>query len=92
MADKSGTYVSEEVGDIADKLKDKNIIKVFHNALFDVYFITSKGYEVNNYTDTIVMSQMISGKYEKHSLNDVAIRELGIELDKEMQSPDKWRG
>ena len=30
-------------------LKDKSIIKVFHNAKFDVGFFQSKGDKVNNY-------------------------------------------
>ena len=70
-------------------LKDKSIIKVFHNAKFDVGFFVSKGYEVNNYECTLLMAQILGE--EKLSLKALTEKYLHVELDKGMQHSENWQ-
>lgn len=74
---------------LADMLKDRNIIKVFHNAKFDVGFFKNKGYEVNNYHCTFVMAQVLNE--DKLSLKDLSKKYLGVEVEKSMQHSDNWQ-
>jgi len=73
---------------------------VAHNALFDLGFLSSLGFEPGNVADTMVLSQLLhaGSKVEplktgqtSHSLDSVVKRELGLELDKSHQSGD-WGG
>lgn len=80
------TSVDERLKSI---LNDKNIIKVFHNAKFDVGFFQSKGYKVNNYHCTLLMAQVLGE--EKLSLKALVKKYLGVEMDKSMQHSDNWQ-
>lgn len=73
---------------------------VAHNALFDLGFLAALGFEPGEVADTMILSQLLhaGAKVEplkrgqtSHSLDSVAKRELGIELDKTNQSGD-WGG
>jgi ribonuclease D len=73
---------------------------VAHNALFDLGFLLSLGFEVGKVADTMLLSQLLhaGSRVEplrrgqtSHSLDSVAERELGMELDKSHQSGD-WGG
>lgn len=79
------TLVDEELREI---LKDKNILKVFHNAKFDVEFFIDNGYEVNNYSCTLVMAQVLGEK--ELSLKALCDKYLGISIDKSMQNSENW--
>lgn len=79
------TLVDEELREI---LKDKNILKVFHNAKFDVEFFIHNGYEVNNYSCTLVMAQVLGEK--ELSLKALCDKYLGISIDKSMQNSENW--
>lgn len=79
------TLVDEELREI---LKDKNILKVFHNAKFDVEFFVHNGYEVNNYSCTLVMAQVLGEK--EVSLKTLCNKYLGIVLDKSMKHSENW--
>lgn len=79
------TLVDDELREI---LKDKDILKVFHNAKFDVEFFIHNGYEVNNYSCTLVMAQVLGEK--ELSLKVLCNKYLGIAIDKSMQKSDKW--
>jgi ribonuclease D len=70
---------------------------VAHNALFDLGFLSSLGFEVGKVADTMILSQLIyaGSKVEpltrgqtSHNLASVVERELGLELDKTHQSDD----
>ncbi|MDU8966660.1 MAG: DNA polymerase [Clostridium sp.] len=74
--------------DLREILKDKNILKVFHNAKFDVEFFIHNGYEVNNYSCTLVMAQVLGEK--ELSLKALCNKYLGIDLDKSMQHSENW--
>lgn len=79
------TVVDDELKEI---LKDENILKVFHNAKFDVEFFVHNGYEVNNYACTLIMAQILGEK--ELSLKALCNKYLGIAIDKSMQHSDNW--
>jgi DNA polymerase I len=73
---------------------------VAHNALFDLGFLASLGFEAGKVADTMILSQLLhaGSKVEplkrgqtSHSLDSVVERELGLQLDKTHQSGD-WGG
>jgi DNA polymerase I len=73
---------------------------VAHNALFDLRFLSSLGFEPGKVADTMILSQLLhaGSKVEplkrgqtSHSLDSVAERELGLGLDKTHQSGE-WGG
>jgi ribonuclease D len=73
---------------------------VAHNALFDLWFLSTLGFEPGRVADTMILSQLLyaGSKVEplkrgqtSHSLDSVAQRELRLELDKTHQSSD-WGG
>jgi DNA polymerase-1 len=73
---------------------------VAHNALFDLNFLSSLGFEPGKVADTMILSQLLHAGAKvdplkrgqtSHSLDSVAQRELGLELDKAHQSGD-WGG
>jgi DNA polymerase I-like protein with 3'-5' exonuclease and polymerase domains len=54
--------VTEDLEGVRDILEDPSILKVFHNALFDVTWLLNKGYAVNSYTDTMIISQILNNR------------------------------
>ena len=66
---------------------------VGHNLLFDLGFLARLGVDASVVSDTMLMDRLIhSGEFEiRHSLAEVARRELGLTLSKEMQLSD-WTG
>lgn len=88
----SQNRVYDSPEDIRSILQDADILKVFHNAAFDVYWLEMKGYVVNNYTDTMVMAQVLSNNQGEHSLASIAEKKLGMKLDKALQKEANWRG
>jgi DNA polymerase-1 len=79
---------------LLDVVRDKTLIA--HNASFDLRFLKSRfDYEHGGpVVDTMLLSQLLEGQHPRagsHSLQSVARRELGIELDKEHQAAD-WGG
>jgi DNA polymerase I-like protein with 3'-5' exonuclease and polymerase domains len=68
---------------------------VAHNAKFELSFLTPIGFVPGDVRCTMLMSQVLRNSAErkptKHSLADVALRELGLSVDKEQQCSD-WSG
>ena len=75
--------------DFRGLLKNNNILKVFHNAKFDVQYLVSYGCEVKNYHCTLIMAQVLGE--EKLSLKELSKKYLGIDMDKSMQHSDNWQ-
>ncbi|WP_108307365.1 DNA polymerase [Metalysinibacillus jejuensis] len=85
-------FVTEDVAQVADILKDESILKVFHNAAFDATWLTAKGYPVVNYTDTMLMGQVLHNTAKSNnSLLALAFEHLGIILDKTLQAETNWQ-
>ncbi|HII4408112.1 DNA polymerase [Clostridium perfringens] len=74
--------------DLRKILKNEKILKVFHNAKFDVEFFIHNGYEVNNYSCTLVMAQVLGEK--ELSLKALCNKYLGVVIDKSMQHSENW--
>ncbi|PKG24275.1 hypothetical protein CWS01_07755 [Niallia nealsonii] len=92
-ADQNGCYVSESIDDIKELLENPEVLKVFHNALFDVTWLLAKGINVQTYTDTKVLSQIINNRISKdNSLEILSLKHFGILLDKSLQSENNWNG
>lgn len=70
-------------------LKNRNILKVFHNAKFDVEYLVNNGCEVNNYHCTLIMAQVLGE--EKLSLKELTKKYLGVDMDKSMQHSDNCK-
>ena len=85
------SYVGDKLQEVEDILSDSTVLKVFHNALFDVSFLKVAGIEVKNYTDTIVMAKIISNSAVFDSLEYLAKKYLNLELDKELQHSGNWQ-
>lgn len=87
------TKSSTNPEDIRELLEDKDIVKVFHNALFDVPWLNLNGFQVVNCTDTLVLSQVLNNKVsQENSLDLLVFRYLGKQMDKRWQGPENWQG
>lgn len=85
------SYVGDKLQEVEDILSDSTVLKVFHNALFDVSFLKVAGIEVVNYSDTLVMSQIIDNYVVFNTLDYLAKKYLNIELDKKLQHSQNWQ-
>lgn len=84
--------VTEDLESIRTILEDPKVLKVFHNASFDVSFLEFNDYSVVNYTDTMIMQQILMNNRELQSLVKLAKDYLGIQLDKSLQHSKHWNG
>lgn len=92
-ADEKKVTASMDAEEFRSILEDKNILKVFHNAAFDVLWLTSKGYKVVEYIDTMIMSQVINNRVrQENSLADLAQKYLDVVMDKSLQAVTNWGG
>jgi hypothetical protein len=102
LATKDATYIVDcqkvNPAGIFPILAERTLVA--HNALFDLGFLSSLGFEVGKVADTMILSQLLyaGSKVEplkreqtSHSLDSVVKRGLGLELDKTHQSGD-WGG
>lgn len=93
VCDESGSKVVKDVEEIKELLVAKDVLKVFHNASFDVVWLNHFGYEVFGYTDTMIMSQVINNRIrQENSLSDVAHKYLNIVMNKQLQDISNWNG
>lgn len=89
--------VSEGValGKLADLLTDAAITKIFHNARFDLDFLSESGYSVENVFDTMVAEKVLTrGAGQSASLADTLYRYFAVDLDKSQRAKfnRKWNG
>lgn len=82
-------YVYEDISELKDILEDDNIIKIFHNAIFDVVWLKHNGINVRNYVDTMLMAQIL--QYEDVSLKYLTKELFNVDLDKNLQSCENWQ-
>lgn len=85
--------VTPDVEEVVSILGDPQICKIFHNAAFDVTWLKAKGFEVTNYTDTMVMAQIVHNTTKStNSLKALAFEYFGEVLNKDKQSTENWQG
>jgi len=71
-------------------LEDKQIKKIFHNAVFDVSFLMKNLYlkEVNNIACTRISSKLVNGLGHNNSLKPLLKEYLNVDISKEYQVSD----
>lgn len=77
--------ISEGVGlgRLAEILIDKTILKIFHNAKFDMEFLGENGYSVENIFDTMIAEKVLTrGAQQSASLAETLYRYFAVDLDK----------
>lgn len=72
-----------ELGDLAEILKHRDVIKIFHNAKFDLEFLNANGYSVTNFFDTMIAEKVLTrGANQSASLAETLYRYFAVDLDK----------
>lgn len=76
--------------------QDKDKVKIFCNAFFDLRFFHHWGFEINNVYDVFLTESILhKGKILPpgfRSLKEMSLRYLGVERDKEIRGQIHWRG
>jgi ribonuclease D len=84
-----------EMGPLAEVLADERVVKIFHNAKFDLEFLNAVGVQVRNLFDTMVAEKVLTrGASQSSSLADTLYRYFAVDLDKSQRSKfhRKWDG
>ncbi len=84
-----------QLGKLAGILTDPAIIKIFHNAKFDLDFLDENGYLVENVYDTMIAEKVLTrGANQSASLAETLYRYFAVDLDKSQRSKfnRKWDG
>lgn len=83
------------MGRFADLLSDERILKIFHNAKFDLEFLTADGHTVRNIFDTMIAEKVLTrGANQSASLAETLYRYFAVDLDKTQRAKftRKWDG
>jgi len=83
------------LGPLADILADGGIIKIFHNARFDLDFLSAAGLAVRNVFDTMIAEKVLTrGANQSASLAETLYRYFAVDLDKTQRAKftRKWDG
>ena len=71
------------LGKLTEILEDDSIVKIFHNAKFDLSFLRAYGYETKNVYDTMIAEKVLTkGANQSASLAETLYRYFAIDLDK----------
>lgn len=84
-----------ELGRLTEILADTSITKIFHNAKFDLEFLTDRSVEVNNIFDTMIAEKVLTrGAGQSASLAETLYRYFAVDLDKSQRAKfnRKWDG
>ena len=90
--------ISEGValGSLANILENPQITKIFHNAKFDLRFLSENGYHTQNYFDTMIAEKILTrGADQSSSLAETLYRYFAVDLDKSQRETftnKKWNG
>ena len=83
------------MGKFGEILADPAITKVFHNAKFDLEFLISAGWGVENVFDTMIAEKVLTrGANQSASLAETLYRYFAVDLDKSQRAKftRKWDG
>lgn len=70
-------------GPLASLLADERVVKVFHNAKFDLDFLNENGFHVSNIFCTMIAEKLLTkGAGQSSSLADTLYRYFAVDLDK----------
>jgi ribonuclease D len=84
-----------ELGLFAEILNEPAIVKIFHNAKFDLDFLNENGYSVANVYDTMIAEKVLTrGANQSASLAETLYRYFAVDLDKSQRAKfnRKWDG
>lgn len=89
--------VSEGVklGVLSEILSNPDIVKIFHNARFDLQFLSANSFTVENVFCTMVAEKLITkGANQSSSLAETLYRYFGVDLDKSQRKKfnKTWNG
>ncbi|MGB7069429.1 MAG: hypothetical protein WBD22_08025 [Pyrinomonadaceae bacterium] len=71
------------LGRLVEILSSTSILKVFHNAKFDIEFLTAAGHDVNNIFDTMIAEKVLTkGANQSASLAETLYRYFAVDLEK----------
>jgi DNA polymerase-1 len=83
------------LGRLTEILEDPNIVKIFHNAKFDLEFLRENGYQVRNVYDTMIAEKVLTrGANQSASLAETLYRYFAVDLEKSHRQvfTRKWDG
>ncbi|MCC6330096.1 MAG: hypothetical protein IT174_16410 [Acidobacteria bacterium] len=83
------------IGTYAEILADERIVKIFHNAKFDLDFLREAGVKVHNVFDTMIAEKVLTrGANQSASLAETLYRYFAVDLDKSQRAKfnRKWDG
>jgi len=84
-----------DIGGFADLLADDSIVKIFHNAKFDLEFLNDAGHAVRNIYDTMIAEKVLTrGANQSASLAETLYRYFAVDLDKSQRAKftRRWDG
>ena len=89
--------ISEGValGRLALVLENPSIMKIFHNAKFDLEFLRENGYQVQNFFDTMIAEKVLTkGADQSASLAETLYRYFAVDLEKSHRAAftKNWNG
>ena len=89
--------VSEGIalGKLARILENPSIVKIFHNAKFDLEFLRESGYTAQNIFDTMLAEKVLTrGANQSASLAETLYRYFAVDLDKSQRAKfnRNWNG
>jgi ribonuclease D len=71
------------LGQLSKILEDEKIVKIFHNAKFDLAFLQENGYQSKNIYDTMIAEKVLTkGANQSVSLAETLYRHFAVDLDK----------
>jgi DNA polymerase-1 len=83
------------IGAFAELLANDRIVKIFHNAKFDLDFLTAAGVAVDNVFDTMIAEKVLTrGANQSASLAETLYRYFAVDLDKSQRAKfnRNWNG
>lgn len=76
-----------ELGPLAALLSDAGVVKIFHNARFDIEFLRANSIAVANVYDTMIAEKVLTkGAGQSSSLADTLYRYFAVDLDKSQRA------
>lgn len=83
------------LGKLARVLENPAIVKIFHNAKFDLEFLRENGYQTANVFDTMIAEKVLTrGANQSVSLAETLYRYFAVDLDKSQRAKfnRSWNG
>jgi DNA polymerase-1 len=84
-----------QLGRLARILENPRIVKIFHNAKFDLEFLRENGYQAQNVYDTMIAEKVLTrGANQSASLAETLYRYFAVDLEKSHRKvfTRKWDG